>query len=311
MNTAVAFIFFNKTETTKQVFEQIKNAKPDKLYLISDGARESKIGESEIVSELRNWVENSIDWECKITKIYSDKNLGCKGRIVSGLTAVFENEEAAIIIEDDCKPRKPFFDYCEKMLNRYKDDNRVMMINGGNQVALSKYEITDDYCFSKNVWIWGWATWKRAWKMYDPDISDWPQKKHSDFLNEIMFTDGRINHTKKLFDSVYNNKIDTWDYQWNYCVWKNNGLAVTPKYNLVDNIGWGIPEALHTLGNTPKYLQEVFLDKRVFSGPIEFIDDVSRNTEFDKVYEKILSKESRKIILRIIRKVKSILHKFS
>ena len=152
MDTPIVFIFYNKTETTKQVFTKIREMKPKKLYLVSDGPRKTRVNEKEVVAELRQWVCEQIDWDVSVCKIFSEENMGCKERIVSGLNRVFELEESAIILEDDCLPNHSFFSFCEDMLEYYKNAPQVMMINGSN-FAGKKHMIKGDYTFSYNVMI--------------------------------------------------------------------------------------------------------------------------------------------------------------
>ena len=133
LTTPVAFIIFNRPDTTRIVFEEIKKAKPEKLLIIADGPRNNKPGEKERCAETRAIVEN-IDWECEVLRNYSDKNMGCKNRVASGLNWVFENVEEAIILEDDCLPDQSFFRYCQELLEKYRDDKRIMLIAGDNML---------------------------------------------------------------------------------------------------------------------------------------------------------------------------------
>lgn len=306
----VVLIFFNKVDSTKKVFEHIRKVQPQVFYLVSDGPRASKDKEEETVFFLRKWVEDNIDWDCSVKKIYSKENMGCKKRVVSGLNEVFSKEEYAIILEDDCLPKKSFFNYCQKLLKYYKNDERIMLISGNNQVPLKSYEITDDYTFSKNVWIWGWATWARSWHLYDGEITDWDKNKVKKILKQNLLSEFRIKELEKAIERVYRHEIDTWDYQWCYCVWKNNGLAIVPKYNLIDNLGFNIAEALHTTGEMPKYLKEIFFTLDEFTKEIVISETIERNIEFDEKYDEILKKDfinSRNLVFRVIRKIKRII----
>ena len=168
LNTPVVFIIFNRPDTTQKVFDEIKKVKPKKLFVISDGPR--KPSEEKLCVETRKIIDG-VDWECEVLKNYSDKNLGLKERISSGLNWVFNNTEEAIILEDDCVPDQSFFKFCEEMLDRYRGNKNIMMIGGSN--PLKDFEIENAYTFSKYYQIWGWATWKRAWDKYDIDMKGW------------------------------------------------------------------------------------------------------------------------------------------
>ena len=303
LDTAVAFIFFNKIDTTKKVFEQICKAKPKKLYLISDGARADKQGEAEIVNDLRAWVESHIDWDAEVVKLYAEKNMGCRNRVVSGLNAVFEREEYAIILEDDCLPKQSFFRFAEEMLIRYKDFSQVMAVAGSNLLPISDYEITGDYTFSSNVFIWGWATWARAWKLYDIEIKTWPEVRDQHLLDTL--NDGNMRYSVEWvsgFEDVYNGRLDTWDYQWYYSILTHSGLTIVPKYNLIENLGFSVEEATHTTDTIPEYLQNVYKVDNDIEFPIKMKDYIIRDQKYDKAYDYAVMKVEYSLKGRAYRK---------
>lgn len=283
--TPIAFIFYNRPEITKQVFEKICDQKPTKIYLISDGARPGK-NEDNVVAELRDWVESRIDWCAEVHKIYASENMGCKNRIVSGLNEAFRNEDTMIVLEDDCLPNASFFEFCEKMLINYYDRTDVMMISGTNFLA-GQYHMKNDYVLSNKPYIWGWATWKRAWNQYDINISDWPQvKENASFVKNCNNKLEYLEFARNL-DLVCAGKIDTWDYQWMYCIIKQGGLTIIPKHNLIINCGFNLAIATHTIGRMPEYMKKAFDRTKEFESPIEFIDNLSRDKRYDKKYSNI------------------------
>ena len=241
LKTAVLFMVFNRLDTTKQVFEAIRKAKPPKLYIAADGARNNKEGESEKVNAVRDFILKNIDWQCEIKTLFREKNLGCKYAVSSAITWFFEQEEMGIILEDDCLPSQSFFWFCEELLELYKDDMRVWHIGGTNfQNGISRGE--EDYYFSKYIHVWGWASWANRWKFYDVNLNSF---KNTDFLNRTFNNPIVQQYWKDLFQTVENDKIDTWDYQWVFTIWANNGSAIIPNINLVSNIGFG-SDATHT-----------------------------------------------------------------
>ncbi len=242
--TPILFIIFNRPDTTFQVFKKIKELRPTKLYIVADGARNEKKNEDILCSETRK-ILDLIDWECEVFKNYSDINLGCKKRVSSGIDWFFENEEQGIILEDDCLPDQTFFKFCEEMLEKYKDDDRIGMISGDN-FQFGKIKNEYSYYFSKYSHIWGWATWKRAWAKYDVALSNWPDTKRQKGLDQIFGNKKDAFYWSSIFDDVYNNKIDTWDYQWSYACFTNNYLSIMPSVNLISNIGFGDLQSTHT-----------------------------------------------------------------
>ncbi len=243
LKTSVVFIIFNRPETTKRVFTEIAKAKPPKLLVIADGPRADHPDDVEKCAAVRAIIDG-VDWDCEVLTNYSDVNLGCKLRVSSGLDWVFDTVEEAIILEDDCLPHPTFFQFCEEMLERYWDDGRVMHI-GGNNFLCTRKNLEYSYYFSMYSHIWGWATWRRAWKYYDIEMKLWPTIRDNEWMQSIFDDKQYANHRKKIWDNTYNGKIDTWDYQWLFAVLTQNGVSILPKMNLISNIGFG-KYATHT-----------------------------------------------------------------
>ena len=244
LKTPVALLIFNRPETTKKVFEAIRAARPSKLLVVADGPRFEMVGEKERCEAVRKIIE-TIDWDCELLKNYSDVNMGCRARVSSGLDWVFENVEEAIILEDDCLPDQSFFFYCRELLNFYKNDQRVMHIAGTN-VQFGKNRVEYDYYFTRKYFhVWGWATWRRAWKHYDVEMKDLPLLKKSPKLDLAFSNKKELKGRLDQFDLVRKGEIDTWDYQWGYSCILRDGWAIIPNVNMVSNVGFG-EDATHT-----------------------------------------------------------------
>jgi hypothetical protein len=236
----IVFIIYKRPEQTMRVFQAIREAKPTKLYVIADGPKNN--------DDLKKCLETRkildfIDWECIVKNNYSETNLGLKKRIVSGLDWVFEQEEMAIILEDDCLPDLSFFYYCEELLEKYKNDQRIGIISGN--LFLNKIGTNCSYYFSNFPHIWGWATWKRTWDNYDGSIKEWPQFRSLSWLAEFTGSEYYARIWQELLDKVHQQEIDTWDYQIAFMLWKQNQLSIVPNCNLVSNIGFG-EDSTHT-----------------------------------------------------------------
>ncbi len=246
MNTPVSLIIFNRPDKTQKVFDEIAKAKPKKLFVIADGPRDECPDDKEKCAAARKVIEQ-VDWDCEVFKNYSDVNLGCGKRPATGISWVFENVEEAIIFEDDCIPNQTFFRFCDEILERYRDDQRVMVINGMNTVAGQK-EIPYSYCFRYLMKCAGaWATWRRAWQYHDLGIKMWPKVRDSSWLFDFLIYPTAVEQFKNVFEKTYTmgGNVDYWDYQWCLCCWLQNGLVVVPETNLVKNIGYG-DDATHT-----------------------------------------------------------------
>lgn len=243
LDSPVLFLVFNKPETTARVFEAIRKAKPKKLYVAADGPRRSKPGEAETCEKTRQ-IATSVDWDCRVKTLFRKENLGCRRAVSSAITWFFENEPEGIILEDDCLPSQSFFHYCSALLDRYRDDTRVMHI-GANNFQDGAKRGDGSYYFSRYTHIWGWATWRRAWKLYDASMKTFPEFKRQRVIDHAFQGRLKRSYWSWIFQKVYDKKIDTWDYQWLYSLICNNGLAISPNVNLVSNIGFS-EGALHT-----------------------------------------------------------------
>jgi len=299
LNTAVLFLVFNRPDTTKQVFEAIKQAKPPRLYVAADGARDKKPGEAERVKQVRDYVMDNIDWDCEVHTLFRDENLGCKYAVSGAITWFFENEEQGIILEDDCLPSQSFFWYCEELLNYYSKDLRVWHISGDSfQRSDRKYE--NDYYFSKYSHVWGWATWASRWRSYDAEMMSAGDGELKTLLENIFPSQKSAQqYWYPILKETSLGKVDTWDYQWTYTVWKNGGLSVLPSVNLISNIGFG-PEATHT---TDFESQLSRLPRYEMSLPISHLKMVLADFSSDSYTESLMF---RKISLpfRVFNKVK-------
>lgn len=245
LTTPVAFIIFNRPDTTARVFAEIAKARPPKLLVVGDGPRASRPGEVERVAAARAIIEK-VDWPCEVLTNFSEENLGCKRRVSSGIDWVFEQVEEAIILEDDCLPHPTFFRFCQEMLERYRHDERVAMVSGDN-FLFDRVSVPESYYFSRYLHIWGWASWRRAWKDYDVKIRDWPQAQLDGLLGAYIRRSGERSYWLKAFGEVYHARLDTWDYQWVLSSWLQNRIAIMPAVNLISNIGFG-QTATHTTG---------------------------------------------------------------
>jgi hypothetical protein len=236
-NTPVAFLIFNRPSTTERVFSAIRNARPPKLLVVADGPRPEQPGEAERCAAARAVIDR-VDWPCEVLTNYSEINLGCKKRVSSGLDWVFSEVEEAIILEDDCLPHPTFFRFCEELLERYRDDERVMTISGDN-FQFGRLRTGYSYYFSIYSHIWGWASWRRAWNRYDAGIKAWPEIRDGRWLTDILGDERAARYWSGVFERTHRNEIDTWDHQLTFSLWIQNGLSILPNVNLVSNIGFG------------------------------------------------------------------------
>jgi len=261
LRTPVVFMVFNRPHSTQQVFNEIRKVRPRQLLVIADAPRTNRPDDVEKCAATRAIIER-VDWDCEVLKNYADINLGCGKRVASGLDWAFTIVEEAIILEDDCLPHLTFFQFCQELLERYRDDGRVMSISGDN-FQYGRRRTDNSYYFSRFTQIWGWATWRKVWqKYYDFYMKLWPEVRDNHWLFDVFASiqvdflekkaqctvnggQSAVQYWYRAFEDTYNGKIDTWDYQLFFSCLLQSGLHILPNVNLVSNIGFG-SEATHT-----------------------------------------------------------------
>lgn len=247
LRTAVLMVIFNRPDTTRQVFEAVRKAKPPRLYVAADGPRPHVLSDKTKCEQTRRIIEG-VDWDCEVKTLFREKNLNCGVAPSSAFTWFFQHETEGIILEDDCLPSQSFFWYCQELLERYRDDTRVMHIGGNNFLNGWLKDNDYSYYFSRSGHIWGWATWRRAWEKFDFNISLYKKLKERGQFDGFFLNPLERRYRMSKFDETVgrNGRADWWDYQWDFARYVNSGLAIVPAVNLVKNIGFGT-DATHTL----------------------------------------------------------------
>ena len=247
LTTPVVIIIFNRPDLTQIVFNAIQKAQPKQLFVIADGARFPE--EVEKCQQARDVIKR-VDWDCQVLTNYADANLGCRQRVSSGITWVFEQVEEAIILEDDCLPHPSFFRYCQELLDYYREDERIWCISGDN-FQDEQWRGDGSYYFSNYNHGWGWATWRRAWQHYDHDLTNWEKFRDAQYLKYILDSELEVMYWRSIFEEMFNRRDqrNIWDYLWTLSVWQNSGLTILPNVNLISNIGFRA-DGTHTLGES-------------------------------------------------------------
>jgi hypothetical protein len=250
LDTPILFITYRRPKTTQKVFETIRNIRPKKLYIAHNFYYSKQETEIQKWRDVRKIIDN-INWDCEVKRLYREEHLNAKISISTAINWFFENEEQGIILEDDCLPHETFYRYCEELLVHYKNDLRIGMISGNNfQFGTTINE--DSYYFSRISHDWGWATWRNRWfPDYDVQMKNWPTIRNEGRVADWFTKESHKKYWTKKYDQVYQNMIDTWDYQWGFTNQLNGRLVILPNKNLVSNIGFGV-DATNTFseGNT-------------------------------------------------------------
>lgn len=251
MRSPVLFVIFKREDTTRQVFQRIREAQPPRLYIAADGPRADRPDEVAKCEATRKLVEN-VDWPCEVHRLFQDKNLGCGKGVSSAITWFFEHEEEGIIIEDDILPHMDFFRFCDEMLERYRNTPQVKCICGSNAFYQDvKYDYS--YFFSHYMFVWGWASWRRTWNEYDFSLNSVKRASIEKKINSFPIRKRNKEMAMSIYDQMTSDHpIDTWDYQFVFSIWNHDGLNIVPISNLCKNIGFATEEAAHTLQHDEK-----------------------------------------------------------
>ena len=246
MKISVLLLIFNRPNQTRQVMNVLEVVQPDRLYIAADGPRYGHEFDVERCEEARR-IAASVKWPCQVYTLFRDSNLGCKRAVSSAIDWFFDCEKEGIILEDDCLPHFDFFRFCAYGLNLYRSDERLFAITGDNfQNGLCRGESGASYYFSKYPHCWGWATWRRAWKAYDGDLTFWDNWLRTASWRSLHSNPIERLHWERLALEVRNESLDSWATPWMFSVWFHHGLTMTPNVNLVTNIGFG-DDATHTI----------------------------------------------------------------
>lgn len=282
MRTPVLFLIFNRPEVTRAVFEALREAEPPRLYVAADGPRANRPRDRIKCAETRE-VISLIDWPCDVHTLFRDSNLGCGRAVSSAIDWFFSHESEGIIIEDDCLPERSFFFFCEELLARYRHDERIMSVSGTDFSPSDGQSLAYSYRFSRYSLMWGWATWRRAWKAYDYSMTRWPSLRKTGWLREIGAGSRRFELVwRDLFDRTHAGKIDTWDFQWIYSSWLQNGLSIIPATNLIANLGFG-KDATHLPSEQDP---RAHLPTRPISFPLDHPSFVYREASLDRFLDR-------------------------
>lgn len=233
----VAIVVFNRPQTVRRLLDRLEALRPRTLFVIGDGARSHKPGECELVAAVRDDVSR-ISWPCEVMVNYSEENLGCRRRVASGLDWVFQHVEEAIILEDDCLPTRSFIHYATELLAQYRHDTRIGSVCGSLSVPRIP-AIDGDFFFSRYNLFTGWATWRRAWSLYDDAMT--PVTDGAiDAILASTFEHWRARaYWRYILRRTHAEKINSWGYRWMLSCWANSMLGVFPRQTLVENVGFG------------------------------------------------------------------------
>lgn len=287
--TPVLMVIFNRPDTTRQVFEAVRKIKPPRLYIAADGPREEVFSDRVKCQETRAIVQK-VDWDCEVKTLFQKQNLNCGRGPATAFSWFFEHETEGIILEDDCLPSESFFWFCQELLLRYRHDSRIMHIGGNNFLSDWQHDPDYSYYFSQSGYIWGWATWRRAWRRFDFEIKSYEEIKSKGYFDKFFLHPLERFYRLRKFDQTAANRgnIDWWDYQWDYARFVHSGLAIVPQRNLVRNLGFG-EGATHTTNHKSNSADMKAME---IAFPLKHPPHVIRDAASDSRYFKGLMKDT-------------------
>lgn len=277
MKTPVVLIIYHRPSLVKKVVDAIREAKPHDVFVVADGPKD-KIDE-ELCLQTRKEIDK-IDWECEVHKKYSSRNLGLRNNVANGLNWVFDKVDRAVILEEDLLIDKSFFRFCDELLEKYENNDKIISISGNN-FLFGEVNIKESYYFSKYVYSWGWATWRRAWKLYDNGMKDWLSIRKTNYLKNYFKNFSFALYWEQIFDLVYKRDINSWAYCWMFTAFKNTKFTIVPNKNLVSNVGYG-KEATNTFFRT----RTMNMKTEAVSFPLIHPKNISTNLKADNVTKK-------------------------
>lgn len=300
----VLIIFFNNLDRFKSVFEMVKKARPKNLFLYQDGPRNDL--DTQKITEIRNYIDASIDWECNVYKKYQEKNFGCDPSEYISQKWAFSIVDKCIVLEDDDVPSISFFQFCWDLLLKYENDSRISIICGMNNLDTFNEETNKDYFFTSSGCIWGWASWRRVIDSWDPKYTwlDNPEKLKA--IRSYFNSSKQFYAFLKLSKKRRNSGIEYYETILGVSQMLNHQLNIVPTHNLISNIG--ITGGVHTSNNSntiPKKMRALYYKKTFeLSFPLKHPDVIFDNLEYKtKVQSMLHLNFFEKIVLKIKKRI--------
>jgi hypothetical protein len=240
----VIAVVYNRPRRAAELLDVLRAARPRTLFVVADGPRDGDADDAERCLATRD-AATAVDWPCEVVTDFADGHLGCALRVVTGLDHAFARVDRAIVLEDDVRPAPSFFEFCDAMLERYADDERIVHVDGSNRIGEWHPDV-HDYQFTRQGNVWGWGTWARAWARYDITLERYRTTTARAAIAEHARDPAHRALLAWLLDADLEALADTWDYQWTLARHATDGLTIVPARSLTTNVGFGI-DATHTV----------------------------------------------------------------
>ncbi|MCL2291295.1 MAG: nucleotide-diphospho-sugar transferase [Bacteroidetes bacterium] len=232
--TPILLVLYNRVEDTHNLFQIIRKIKPEKLYVAADGANRAIPLDYQLCLKTRSVIMP--EWKCETKFLFHDEHIGKSKNVHQAISWMFEHEEEGIVLFDDTMPNLDFFHYCEQLLEKYRDVPEVMHI-GANYLRRKKKYLKDSYHYSAYSFIWGFATWRNTWQGFNLEMKKAPEEVFK-VIDQYVSNPIEKLYCHRIYNTLRKHNLDYWEYQYNFHIWHNNGLCVSPNVNLVTNVGF-------------------------------------------------------------------------
>jgi len=269
---------FARPDLIRLCMKQLSKFKPPILYIMGDGPRNEE--EARLCNQSRKIAENP-KWDCKVIKIYKERNQGITKSFIEGMASMFNDYECGIYLEDDILLSESFYKFSKELLIKYRKDDRIGHINATNSCPTFIPSNNESYMLGNHVTEWGFATWKRVWEKYDVNMSKWENSDKNRILKKTTFNSRSSKSLRAMFDLHCNNPDPhAWGYQWHFNCLDSNLLSITPVCNMSLNLGFGRDDSTNTFGDNP-----IAHELDVCEFPLVHPSKIERNKEFDRAVE--------------------------
>ena len=265
MKSPVLLCVYKRQDTVQRIFEVLRKVKAPVLYISANAPNPAK---NEVVKcqEVLS-IFDKIDWPCEVHKNIRKEHQPLAGlSLYYGISWFFEQVEEGIILEDDVLPDEDFFEYCDILLEKYRNNDKIWSITGRNSFY-NPVKYAHSYYFSRFTAIWGWAAWRRTWEKYNFSVQDIKEEELIRKFDTYGFSKDIQRFYLNMLESMKRGKIDTEDFQFQLKMWMDGSYCVTPIVNMNENIGMNREDAVHSGQNFPEHKGHHIL-------PLNFNDEI-------------------------------------
>lgn len=258
--TPVLLLAYNRPDKLHGLIDALRPLAPQLVYVVVDGPKPGSDADAARVQAVRDAVA-AIDWTTDVHTRFRPENVGLRRSVVDGVGWATSEHGQVIVMEDDIVPGPNVIPYLEHMLERYRDDPTIAHVSGYNVVpadVLASPGRGSRLSIYPESYVW--ATWDRAWRLYDDDLS-WAGTRRTRDLRRVTGSRFGALRWRQNFADARAGRISTWAYRWVASMWAHDLRMVSPNVNLVRYSGHD--DGTHTV------MRVAWQEQPVYDGPIE------------------------------------------